>query len=174
MQNIVDAYIELCELLKNNLPTLKWIDLWHNQVNFLSEEHPFPTPAIFLSFRTLTTTDVGLHVQDADMQVDVYLFYETMADTFKGSFNQESALRFLEMINQVHKLLHGYSGYNFSEMRSTGFAPVDTGGAGNLYRKSFVCLMRDYNANTTGEDGSEFTPQFNSAFGSDPDLLYNI
>ncbi|MFN8238619.1 MAG: hypothetical protein U0T77_10665 [Chitinophagales bacterium] len=161
MQNIVAAYTELCDLLKTKIPGLKWIDLWHNQVNFLSEEHPFPTPAIFLSFRTLNTEDRGMHVQDADTQVDVYLFYETMADTFKGSYNQQSALAFLQMLNDVHALLHGYSGTNLSEMRHTGFSPVDTGGAGNLYRKSFACNMRDYNANNDGEMVTEPEPEDN-------------
>ena len=34
-----------------------WVDLWHNQVNFLAEELEFPTPAVFLSFRIKQADD---------------------------------------------------------------------------------------------------------------------
>jgi hypothetical protein len=171
IQQWKDAYIEIAERLKTNITTLRWVDLWHNQIGLLSEEHPFPAPAIFVAFRTVNTGDLGLHVQDEEVQVDFYIFYETFADTFKGSYNQQSALAFLQLMSDVHSLFHGYSGDNFSEMRHTGFAPVDTGNAGNLYRKSFVCLMRNYNAHDEQEQEcercpSEFSSEFADEFGS--------
>lgn len=146
MQILTEAYTEISNRINSELSAIKWIDLWHNQVGFLQEEHPFPTPAVFLSFRTLSGTDLGLKVQDANIQVDFYLYYETFADTFKGSYNQSSALNFLKLLDELHKHFHGYSGQNFSEMRHTSTRPVDTGSAGNLYVKSFSCNMRDYEA----------------------------
>lgn len=168
LQNWKDAYLEIAERLKTNITNLRWVDLWRNQVGFIAEELPFPAPAIFLSFRTISTADLGMKAQDGEVQVDFYVFYETFADTFKGSYNQESALAFLEMIQQVHSLFHGESGTNYSEMRHIGFAPVDTGGAGNLYRSSFVCLMREYAASNLEDDvcESEFTDEFTEEFGS--------
>ena len=141
-------------MISDKIEAVRWIDLWHNQVNFLSEEHPFPTPAVFLSFRILGTQDQGLKVQQLRLQVDAYLFYETMADTYRGSWNQGSALEFLEMLNDVFALLHGSSGTNYSEMRRTGFAPVDTGGAGNLYVQNFECVLVDYAAQVQYRDGA--------------------
>ena len=72
MENWQNLYIELSEKLSadlddnelefyNKLNTIaehdgkspiRWLDLWHNQVNFLEEELEFPTPAVFLSFRS--------------------------------------------------------------------------------------------------------------------------
>lgn len=146
MQNWKDLYIEHATMISNKINEIPWIDLWHNQVNFLTEEHPFPTPATFLSYRTLRTEDVGNKVQKVTLQVDVYLYYETFADTYKGAFNQESALSFIDLMDKINALFHGAEGVNFSNMRRLGFAPVDTGNAGNLYRVSFECVLMDYSA----------------------------
>lgn len=146
MQTLTQAYEEISDRISSQIPAVKWIDLWHNQAGFLQEEHPFKTPAVFLAFRTVSGADLGQKVQDANVQVDFYLYFETFADTFKGSYNQNSALEFLKLLDKIHKFFHGYSGEFFSEMRHVSTRPVDTGSAGNLYCKSFSCNMRDYEA----------------------------
>ncbi|WP_166964642.1 hypothetical protein [Yeosuana marina] len=146
MQNWKDLYKEHATAISDTIPAIRWIDLWHNQVNFLTEEHPFPTPAIFLSYRTLRTEDVGNKVQKVNLQVDAYLYYETFADTYKDAFNQDSALEFIDLMDNINALFHGAEGENFSSMRRLGFAPVDTGNAGNLYRMSYECTLMDYSA----------------------------
>lgn len=154
MQNWKDLYTELSTKLGNAIPSVEWIDLWHNQVSFLEDEHPFPTPALFLSFRIMNTTDAGERVQQVRLQVGVYVFYETFADTYKGSWNQQSALGFLDLLNNVYATLHASSGENYSSMRRIGFAPVDTGGAGNLYQQTFECILMDYAAYKEYEDSA--------------------
>lgn len=138
-------YQELAEKLQT-IPAITWIDLWHNQVGFMVEEHPFPVPAVFIALRMVNADDLGEQVQDANIQVDLYYFYETFADTFKGSYNQESALDYLKTITDIHKLLHGTTADNWSEMRRIGFSFVDTGSAGNLYKISFSCKVIDSTA----------------------------
>ncbi|WP_147439122.1 hypothetical protein [Faecalibacter macacae] len=146
MQNWKDLYLELSDKINENLSDIRWIDLWHNQVNFLETEHPFPTPAVFLAFRSKAIDDVGNNVQNLTLQVDVYLYFETFSDTFRGSHNQESALDFLTNLNDIYALLQGSSGENYSNMRRTDIHPVDTGNAGNLYRQVFECVLMDYAA----------------------------
>ncbi len=146
MQNWKDLYLEHAEMIKADLAAVEWIDLWHNQVNFLEDEHPFNTPAIFLSYRTIQTDDVGQKVQKGRWQVDIRIFYETFADTYVDAVNQESALQFLNIAQGIYALFHGSNGTNYSSMRHIGFAPEDTGNAGNLYRISFECTLMDYSA----------------------------
>lgn len=153
MQNFKDLYIELSQLLSAKIPSIKWIDLWHNQVDFLDEEYPFPSPAVFLSFRILNTTDLGTLAQNVTLQVDTYVFYETFADSFKGSFNQSTALEFLDLLNNVYANLHGTSGLNYSNMCRTGLSAIDTGAAGNMYQLNFKCQLIDYAATKTYVDG---------------------
>lgn len=139
-------YQEIAELLSTNITEVNWIDLWHNQVAFLTEEHPFPTPAIFLGFRILNTTDLSEKVQSLELQVDVYYFYETFLDTYKGAYNQDDALAYLKTISDIYKLLHASSGENYAEMHRSGFNAIDTGGSANLYLQTFTCSTVDATA----------------------------
>jgi hypothetical protein len=144
-QDFDGIYLELCEKI-STLPDNEWIDLWHNQVSFLDEEHPFPTPATFIAFRIVDTEDGGEKAQDLKIQIDLYHFFETFADTYNGSYNQSSAMDFLRNCKQAYQLLHATDGDTWTNMRRVAFAPVDTGSGGNLYRQSFTCMARDLSA----------------------------
>lgn len=146
MQNWEDLYQEHANAINAKIPEVKWVDLWHNQVNFLDNEHPFPTPAVFLNYRIRDTKDLGNNAQEATLQVEMYVFYETFADTYQGSHNKASALSFLSLITKLHTHFHGTSGANYNNMRSTGMQPVDTGNAGNLYVRYFECTVTDESA----------------------------
>lgn len=161
IQNFTELYLELCEKVSDNIPEILWKDLWHNQVSFLDEEHPFPTPALFLSIRIVNTDDLGERIQDCDVQIDFYHYFETFEDTYEGSYNQESALAFLDNCTKVYQLFHGTSGSSYSNMRRVAFTPVDTGSAGNLYRQSFVTGLRDLSA----------TKQFNTVIPDDVTVI---
>ena len=153
MENFKNLYKEISEIITEKITDVRWVDLWHNQISFLEEEHPFPTPAVFLNFRSMKTQDLGERQQEVDLQVDFYLYYETFSDTFKGSFNQDSALAFLGLMDEIHGNFHGTSGENYAAMRRVGFSAVDTGSAGNLYVVNFTCKIQDTSAMKYYEDG---------------------
>ncbi len=69
-----------------------------------------------------------------------------------GSYNQSSALEFLELLTELHKLFHGTDGDNYSEMRRVDLKREDSGDAGNLYRISFQCMVYDNSASKQYED----------------------
>jgi hypothetical protein len=146
MEYWTDLYTELAGKINSQLPAVQWIDLWHEQVNYLDEEHLFPTPAVFISFNLLSAEDQGLLAQNCDTQIDFRLYYETFDDTYTGAYNQESALEFLRGLTDLHKLFHGTSGENYSEMRRVAMMDEASGGAGNLYRISFACNVYDDSA----------------------------
>lgn len=146
MENWTDLYVELSEKINEKMPEVLWVDLWHNQVNFLSAEHPFRTPAIFLRFRSLGTKDQGQKQQEVNLQVDFYLYFETYLDTFHGAYNQAGALDFLKTMESIHGHFHGTTGNNYSSMRRVGFNDEETGGAGNLYKITFTCIVQDASA----------------------------
>jgi hypothetical protein len=160
MENWQNLYLELAEKLSTDLDDnelefynklntiaehdgkspIRWLDLWHNQVNFLEDELQFPTPAVFLSFRSKNVQDLGDKLQEMVLQIDCYLFYETFSNSFQGSFNQEDALNFIGLLDFINARLHATTGENYSAMRKVGFAPEDTGNAGNLYLGTFVFI----------------------------------
>lgn len=141
-----ELYKEIADRITHNLPDVQWVDLWHEQINYLTEELPFPTPAVFVGFGTREADDAGTLVQNLTVQVDLRLFYETFSDTYDGSANQDKALAFLDRLTELHALFHGKSGQYFTEMRRIDMSREESGDAGNLYRISFECLVVDYSA----------------------------
>jgi hypothetical protein len=154
MQNWKQLYLELAQKIEANIPTVEWVDLWHNQVYNLEDEHPFPTPAVFFGFRGNSMKDMGAKIQQVAVQIDVFLFYETFADTYKGGINQTDALAFLDTMDGINKIFHGSTGAEYSSMSRKSFSPVDTGGSSNLYLMTYECLLIDYSANTPDAEGT--------------------
>lgn len=149
LQSWGDLYQELAKKIQENIPAINWVDLWHNQVGFLVDQHPFPTPAVFIAFRILNIEDYSENAQKVTLQIDFYYFYETFLDTYSGAYNQADALNYLEELTAIYKVFHGSYGVNYSEMRRTGLNSVDTGSAGNLYKQTFTCITLDASAMNT-------------------------
>ena len=147
MENWTDLYQELAQKISNNLSThIKWIDLWHDQIAYLTTELPFPSPAVFIGFNTKSITDKSILIQDINLQIDFYLFYETFSDTYQGAYNQQSALDFMRILTLIHQLFHGQSGVNYSNLTRSDLKRVESGGAGNLYVISFDTVVEDASA----------------------------
>lgn len=147
-----DLYKELAEKITTKLEKVRWVDLWHEQINYLTTELPFPTPAVFLAFNAVQIDDRSLLAQDVNTQIDCFLFFETFSDTYMGAYNQSSALEFLEQLTELNKLLHGTDGVNYTEMRRVDLKREDSGDTGNLYRISFQCMVYDNSASKQYED----------------------
>lgn len=143
IENIPDDYADLRERLEA-LPDFQHIDLWHEQVDYLSEEHPFPTPAIFFEFNTLEIDDAGELMQNTNLQVDMHIFWETFSDTYEGAAMQEEALQYLDLLLLVGLMFHGRNGKNFHQMRRSGTNREESGGSGNLYRVSFQTNVSEF------------------------------
>lgn len=146
MEAWTDLYQELADKIKDKLTDIQWVDLWHEQVSYLTEELPFPTPAVFIAFNTNNCDDKGLLIQDVETQIDFYLYYETFSDSYQGSYNKASAIDFLKTLTKIHTLFHGQSGNNFGTMRRVDMRREESGGAGNLYRISFATVIEDGSA----------------------------
>jgi hypothetical protein len=146
IQSFEEIYVELCEHIAINMPHINHQDLWHEQIGFLDEEHPWEGPAIFYEFRGVDVDELGDLAQHVDLQIDIYLYYETFLDTNHGSYNQSDALAYLKDLSNLNKYLHGYAGTSIDDIGRIGFSRVQTGGSGNLYRSTFVGRTRDHSA----------------------------
>jgi hypothetical protein len=146
MKDLKNLYLEHEKRISDNIPEIKHVDLWSEQVSFMADEHPFKSPAVFFGYRVLDADDQGEKTQELRMQVDVYLFYETFADTSKGSKRQSKALNFLDLLTKINACFHATFGNYYSNMRRTGFNPVETGGAGILYVQRYELTMTDDSA----------------------------
>ncbi len=147
MKVLADTYKELASRINHNVPQIKWIDLWRNQINFLENEYGFPFPAVFLSFRANQMNDLPGHNQNIDTSIDLYLAYETLADTYHGAVNQQSALEFFEILEKLNTCLHASGGDTFTGMRRHSFTPIDTTDGILLYRVTYNATLIDRSGN---------------------------
>lgn len=151
MENLKELYLEHEQRVTDNVAEIKHVDLWSEQVGFLAEEHPFRVPATFFAYRILNADDAGDRTQQLRMQVDVYLFYETFADTKRGGKKQARALGFLDLLTKLNACFHASNGQHFYGMRRTGFNPVETGTANLLYVQRYECTVNDASATVLAE-----------------------
>lgn len=146
MKDLKNLYLEQEARVTANIAEIKTVDLWREQVQFMADEHPFKSPAVFFAYRMLEGKNNGEKLQDLRLQVDIYLFYETFADTSRGAKKQNKALDFLDLLTKINACFHGTAGNYYSEMSRTGFNPVETGGAGILYVQRYELTMLDNSA----------------------------
>lgn len=143
MSSLKQVYLEHQNIITQKIPAIKHVDLWAEQVSFLSEEHRFKSPAIFLAYRILRVEDQGLKSQTLRMGVDIKFYYETFLDTNRDSKKQNKALTFLDVNDEIFKAFHALSGEHFSEMRRVGLSPIETGSSGILWEQKFEFVMVD-------------------------------
>lgn len=146
MEAWTDIYNEMAQRITDKIPEVQWVDLWHEQVSYLEEELPFPTPAVFIGFNTNECNDLSQLIQECDLQVDMYLFFESFGDTYQGAYNQSSAIDYLRLLTKLHTAFHGINGEHFQSMRRVDMRREESGGSGNLYRISFNCNVEDASA----------------------------
>jgi hypothetical protein len=169
MKSLENLYLEHEGMITNNLPDIKHVDLWKEQVSFLADELPFKSPAIFLSYRILDTIDAAGNGQILTLGIDIYYYYETLSNTHRSSKNQNKALGFLDMISKIHALFHGTDGENYSEMRRAGMSPVETGTSNLLYVQKFQCTADDDSAMTIFEETSVNEIDITKSIDVEPD-----
>lgn len=143
MESLEELYLEHSKRITDNVPEIKHVDLWAEQVSFLNDEHPFNAPAVFFSYRSNSMEDKGAKIQQVNLQVDIYYYYETFADTARNSKKQSKALDFLKLLSKINAAFHGTNGEYYSEMRRIAFAPIETGTANLLYVQRYECYMID-------------------------------
>jgi len=146
MKHLKELYLEHEQRITDYIPEIKHVDLWSEQIGFLAEEHFFKAPATFFAYRILNTEDQGDRIQQLRMQVEVYLYYETFADSSRGSKKQSTALAFLDLLTKINACFHATEGQTFYNMKRTGFNPVETGTANLLYVQRYECTVNDDSA----------------------------
>lgn len=115
---IVLAYLELADKIAADVPEIKFIDLWADQLALRTDKdgkYPFNLPAVFIE---LVCTDISTHnaeVQKMDVQVIVRVAMGSYAESYQKSINRDSALKFGVLLKKVYKCLHAYQSDIFIE-----------------------------------------------------------
>lgn len=99
-------YTSLMERLKQlkdeaGQPAVKHYDLWNEQVEFIEQEAPFATPAVFVEFRPVQWTTLGGQVQQADLTVRLHIVTPWQGSAAEGSLYQEQSLRRFDLLDRI-------------------------------------------------------------------------
>lgn len=91
---------------KDNKPLFKHFDLWNNNVNFIEQETPFETPAVFVEFAPIQWNQMGLNKQNADLTIRLHCVTRWFANTAKYNPKQDDALGYLDIPELVNAALY--------------------------------------------------------------------
>ena len=111
MNIIADPYLALTDLLRTKLldqdgnPILKFVDLWYGQVDFPELHESFDYPALFIEL-SIQAADLAQSAQDATHSINLYIAQNSLADTFDQASQQAEAMQYLQLLTQIHALLH--------------------------------------------------------------------
>ena len=121
-----DIYKALVEKLKEYADAegnrvFKHFDLWNEQVEFIEDETPFDTPAVFIEFQTINWGDTMQKVQRGTLPLRLHIVTEWKGSTNDGSIYQEQALKRLDLVDGLSSHLfnwrHGQNGVNIQHMQ---------------------------------------------------------
>jgi hypothetical protein len=113
------VYTELTEKLyqlpplstdNSELSTIKWIDLYNAQPEFLTQVESFDFPAVFVEFAQINWSNIAHPAQRGEAVIRLHVVQWSLASTYRGSENQAAALQRLELLQRLHHHLHGWAG----------------------------------------------------------------
>lgn len=106
---LVDKLKEYTDALGNKV--FKHFDLWNEQVEFIEEEAPFETPAVFIEFRTIEWNDTMQNVQRGKIPVSLHVVTEWKGSECDGSIYQQNSLKRFAIVDGIAEHLFNWK-YN--------------------------------------------------------------
>ncbi|MFV0505869.1 MAG: hypothetical protein ACK5L5_04050 [Bacteroidales bacterium] len=134
-------YEELAKKIGTEIPEIKWVDTWQNQLPKDGSEPAFPSPAVFIDLKSLEYYDMGDRAQTSDFKVDFLLFAPSQKD-YTAAY-ETSALSFMELLDRLHKTFHATDGNYYASMHRTKLKHKKSYGTGNFHRLCFGCMVND-------------------------------
>lgn len=144
IQDWINAYLELCELIGKRIPEIIHKDLWYDQL--MEEDYPYPEKCLFIEFNMDNIDSLGKNVQDLMTQISFIYAFDTLSDTYDQSVNQAIALEFGKTNRKIHSLLQSRSGKNFSALNRISIKREPSPQRCIAYRQTYTCIIRDYSA----------------------------
>jgi len=91
-------------------PFFKHFDLWNQNVEFIEQETPFETPAVFLEFLPIQWRTMGKQIQDADLTIRLHIVTQWYGQTaeYTPADTREQMLDYLNAPAIVVEALQGF------------------------------------------------------------------
>ena len=157
-------YLLLKTRLKAKMPELKEVAMFEDQDSNAFKGGLLCSPGLYIQFKPTPTRSLGQGIQEADVEFDLILLSDSLADQDK-KIHQAGKITHFDLADKVHKYVSGYGGWlsdlpEFLALKYTDddykvFNTADRTGIDFKHRnksvlrtvQSFKCYAKDY----TGE-----------------------
>jgi hypothetical protein len=80
---------------------VKKVDIWNNQMDFIEEEQPFFTPAVFIEFEPISWRMMGNAVYESAVMFHLHI----VTDGRVGAWSE--VIEVFDLIDSINRQLHG-------------------------------------------------------------------
>lgn len=107
-------YTSLTEHLKkltdtDGNPVIKHIDLWNEQVEFIEQETPFATPAIFIELMPFNWQTLGGNAQRCNPTIRFHIIQQYKGSEADGSMFRTDALERFTVLDAIDSHMKGFT-----------------------------------------------------------------
>lgn len=97
-------------------PVIKHFDLWNQNVEFLEQEKPSFFPLCFIEFMPIKWEQLGGGTRMSKITFRLHIVSQWLYPTESGSEFQEKGLAYLDLLDDVNKALHQFTGDGFGSL----------------------------------------------------------
>ncbi len=139
---MIEAYKIISDRLKAELPWLKHVDLFNDQIVMADKEISFNFPAIFIEFGEFAWASIGATQQRGKGVIRFHLAQEVDNDSYQGSSNQDKAFIIMKRYREVHRLLQGWtSPPYFTDLERVTSEQDEVYGPFNIFIQGYATTM---------------------------------
>lgn len=107
-------YKAICERLTQEIPEVKYLDLWNNNIAVLSGGAVWPRPAVFVEFEAIEWKQAQNRVRRGDVAIRLHIITDAISYNGNSDERQEEALSYLDMLDRINAAMQGLRGDNFA------------------------------------------------------------
>lgn len=116
-------FLAIANRIKEQVPEIKFIDLWNEHLAEITSSTAWPTPSLFIEFEQYDVRQAANHCAMADIPVRLHVVTRTKA--YSAGVNDkrlEAALDYFALLDKVHAAMATLAGENFSTFMLTAQA----------------------------------------------------
>lgn len=113
-------FLAIANRIKEQVPEIKFIDLWNEHLADITTNTAWPTPSLFVEFEPYDVRPESRHCAMADIPVRLHVVTRAVAYT-AGCQDKRlaDALAYFDLLDKVHAAMASLAGENFSTFMLT-------------------------------------------------------
>jgi hypothetical protein len=138
---------DIADKLNAGVPELAWIDIEYGQLEIPEDSYPVQFPCALIDFPQIETQDETKGNQQAlctiQIRIGIDLYEDFHIADGNPAIDRDTALARLQILNDVHKCLHGFEGDYFTPMMRIGIQTERRDDGLKVYSITYGCAAKD-------------------------------